>query len=849
MFFPAPLFSALVGGGPVFSSDIFQLVNDRFELLCLDSDQEDTVSGLKVERLLPAAHQLLSADFLWLILEPIHMHGLPCGMPVLDSLLQQSGGYLPCSLFQKDLKHWLDRLIYSFLCSGYVVFSFTPGSWFVCHSQGLDLPLFVHKVFKLSPFTHSRSFSLELANEIERLAAASPPLPPKFCLRWGKIEEIMAQSGSCSLSEAISLASSQWKWSRDDRMFLLHHLENLVTGFSEQTDRSRSLHHWRHEVKLALQQEATSAVQQYFDQQPIGGAAPHRRDSEVEYKSNRSLSLSGCTAFLSQQLGKTLSVTYVSRLLLPPRKNSSSAHLYSGIIHFRPFLPAKNDDEEDLSIDRHYCAALIQLRRFAYGALPWPHLTPAFAPLKGALGLARDDKARIYTSGSAVRRPTPVYCRVDADGNPCLAYIGKTDFEQVRDQSVIAQGILIFDAKAGLPLPDNCGSARNSGTSVYLLRDGREGQGAAQHLAELFYAIEQSPASFSSNQIDLCSALLIICDGGSYEQPKHKSVLLTHVFLRYVFKFRSLSICTNAGGCSELSPAERPHSVVSRRLSGEPLGKVNPLGAVQERLAGATFSGKPLQSFVLDGWKSFIPDELVSLTDAHCLALTRSTIGQMPVVLPSRLQALLSKLSIPQPPSIIWKQLLEAQNQSHFIRTSSTCTDLTSCGCSICGGPPRDGVLTPQEQDMVAIYPVPDPYSHGHYLSFFSTVPLLGSGSCKRTSEPDSYLPSLLLKRVAGKLSKEGSLVSSASQEQVSSLSSDTLLSEKNVISQLQQYVNAYEKKSGGAILPGTSLEELSKRTRPVLNNYLVSVGLETKSKEKKAAVIQRVWEHLQSHK
>ena len=848
-FSPGPLLSALVGGGPGISSDILQLVNDDFELLCLDSDQEENVSSLRdfVEKVVPAVHRVLS-EFLWIFLEPIFMEGRPAGLPFVDSLLEQSGGYLNCSFFKNDHKHWLDRLITTLLVSGYSVFSFIPGTWFVCHPSGKDLPLYVHKIFKLSSWPF-KSFSRELTLYIEDLSQGAGNLSPSFFLKLGKVEQVMAEYGSLSLGAALSLASSRWKWDRDIQLAIIRDLEILLEYSSQKIDANRMLYEWRHAVKIAKQEAFLPQIREYFDHQPVSLAAPHGRDLEIEYQGNKSLSLSRCVSFITNRYGEKCSTTYIGRLLLPPRKNSLSAYLYSGLLRLRPLIPAKNDHDDEVSPDRHYCAALLQYRRLAYGALPWPIGGAGYVPLKGGLGLARDDKARIYTSGSAVRRPSPVYCEVDLDGIPHPCFIGKSDFQQVRDDSVIAQGILVLDARLGKLLPDTGLSSRNSGTSLYILRDGKQGQGAAQHLAELFYAFDQSPSSFSADKNGICTSLFIICDGGAYEHPTHKSVLLTHIFLRYIFRFRSLSICTNAGGCSDLSPAERPHSVVSRCLSGEPLNKADPLRSVRDRLSGATFSGKPLKSFILEDWQRFIPAELIALTEAKCLASTKQVLGEKAVTLPLCLQQLLRKLSISLPPLLYWKDLLQALDTHHGIKAASTCVDLISCGCTSCGGLPSGGLLEPRELRLLEVYPIPDVASPGHYLSFFNALALGDSADYRRGAIPDSYLPSKLLKETVKSLFLKGASLQDVSAEQVGFLSTETLLTEKSIYSQLQMYFLTLQKKSPLPISASTTLQELQKQKKQVLRDYLLSVHLTAQKKEKKEDTIKRVWNYLQNQK
>jgi hypothetical protein len=336
-----------------------------------------------------------------------------------------------------------------------------------------------------------------------------------------------------------------------------------------QTAGDQQQHH-RTVESAALRHVVLPALRHYYLTR-TDNAAHARRHTDDDYASAEA-TLSGAVDYVQATTGVVVSRSYLYRRLLPRVPDSHEARRHIIEIRVRPAAPVKV--AIDRAIDSHYCAALVRLRRFAFGSLPFGR--DITAPTDGiatffphALTIARDDKARVHLTNSPVLRPQVregvyvlivflifflfifsltfasfpqrVTVLVDSNGVRHPPQLGISDYEQTNANSIIAQGmhplsrfactrvfvvarpthatltavpgVLVLRCVDQQPLADN--AARNSGQSLYMLRHGAEGQSAAQHCAELLALISRQPQQFMRHG-ELVRALLIISDGGPY---------------------------------------------------------------------------------------------------------------------------------------------------------------------------------------------------------------------------------------------------------------------------------------------------------------------------------------------
>ena len=107
-----------------------------------------------------------------------------------------------------------------------------------------------------------------------------------------------------------------------------------------------------------------------------------------------------------------------------------------------------------------------------------------------------------------------------------------------------------------------------------------------------------------------------------------------------------------------MNPAERPPAVVNKYLSGKQIGlfddKLTTLAVVQNRLTGATFSGKPILSSILapNLAREFLPSALIEYTDTQTPASRKSALLDSRCEPPPRLLALLSLFNCKRLPHV-----------------------------------------------------------------------------------------------------------------------------------------------------------------------------------------------------
>jgi hypothetical protein len=164
--------------------------------------------------------------------------------------------------------------------------------------------------------------------------------------------------------------------------------------------------HHRTVDSAALTDVVLPALRDYYLTR-TDSAAHARRHTTDDYASAEA-TLSGAVDYVQATTGVCVSRSFVYRRLLPRVPGSHEARRHVVEIRVRPAAPVKV--AIDSAVDSHYCAALVRLRRLAFGSLPFER--DAYAPsdstatfLSHALTIARDDKARVHLTNSAVLRP------------------------------------------------------------------------------------------------------------------------------------------------------------------------------------------------------------------------------------------------------------------------------------------------------------------------------------------------------------------------------------------------------------------------------------------------------------
>lgn len=182
-------------------------------------------------------------------------------------------------------------------------------------------------------------------------------------------------------------------------------LDSLLLRELGTVDERQPQHH-RSVASAALADVVLPALRDYYLTR-TDSAAHARRHTTDDYASAEA-TLSGAVDYVQATTGIVVSRSYVYRRLLPRVPGSHEARRHVVEIRVRPAAPVKV--AIDSAVDSHYCAALVRLRRLAFGSLPFERdatapvdSVPTFLP--HALTIARDDKARVHLTNSPVLRP------------------------------------------------------------------------------------------------------------------------------------------------------------------------------------------------------------------------------------------------------------------------------------------------------------------------------------------------------------------------------------------------------------------------------------------------------------